>query len=341
MARFKFSTRSSLRIFYRTNVNQPSVTQLQDVYDITNSPYITAGNPDLKPQYNHLMNTRYTFTNTSKGIIFVGNVLVQAANNYITNATYVPHEDSTVSAGIVIPRGGQLTKPVNLNGYFNMRSFLTFATPISFIKSNLNFNGGVSYSKLPGILNSASSESKTITYSFGAVIGSNISQYVDFTVSYTGNYNDVRVASVQNDVPSNTRTNYFQQTASVSLNLLSKKGWFYQTDAANQFLSSYQNQPSQVYTIWNMSAGKKILKDQKGELKFTVFDLLKQNQAYTRTVNSTYIQDLYSQVLQRYFMLTFTYNLRNFGTAAARSMNNNNRGNLGGGEGRPFPPGGY
>ncbi|HWJ29820.1 MAG TPA: hypothetical protein VNS32_24995, partial [Flavisolibacter sp.] len=265
-------------------------------------------------------------------------VLIQAANNYITNATFVPHEDSTIASGIVIPKGGQLTKPVNLDGYFNLRSFLTFATPISFIKSNLNFNGGVSYSKLPGILNNANSESKTVTYSFGAVVGSNVSQYVDFTVSYSGSYNDIRVASVQNEKSSNTRTNYFQHTASVSLNLLSKSGWFYQTDAANQFISSYQNQPSQIYTIWNMSAGKKILKNQKGELKFSVFDLLKQNQAYTRSVTSTYIQDLHSQVLQRYFMLTFTYNLRNFGTAAARSMNN--RGNWGGNRGG-FPGGGY
>jgi vacuolar-type H+-ATPase subunit D/Vma8 len=70
-----------------------------------------------------------------------------------------------------------------------------------------------------------------------------------------------------------------------------------------------------------MSAGKKILKDQKGELKLSVFDLLKQNRSITREVTSEYIQDVQNQVLQQYFMLTFTYNLRNFGTAAARAAN--------------------
>ncbi|HSU50016.1 MAG TPA: TonB-dependent receptor, partial [Segetibacter sp.] len=57
MARLKLSTKSSLRIFYRSNVNQPSVTQLQDVYDITNSPFVTAGNPQLNQQFSNIIST--------------------------------------------------------------------------------------------------------------------------------------------------------------------------------------------------------------------------------------------------------------------------------------------
>jgi hypothetical protein len=70
-----------------------------------------------------------------------------------------------------------------------------------------------------------------------------------------------------------------------------------------------------------MSAGKKILKDQRGELRVSVFDLLKQNQAIRRNVTENYIEDVQNDVLQQYFMLTFTYNLRNFGTAASRAAN--------------------
>jgi hypothetical protein len=63
------------------------------------------------------------------------------------------------------------------------------------------------------------------------------------------------------------------------------------------------------------------------ELKLSVFDLLKQNQSITRTVESNYIEDTRSRVLTQYFMLTFTYSLKNFGTPAKR------------GEG--FGPGGF
>ena len=52
-------------------------------------------------------------------------------------------------------------------------------------------------------------------------------------------------------------------------------------------------------------------------MKLSVFDLLKQNQSISRNVTGAYIEDIQSQVLQQYFMLTFTYNVKNFGTAKA------------------------
>jgi hypothetical protein len=114
--------------------------------------------------------------------------------------------------------------------------------------------------------------------------------------------------------------------ASVQLNLLSKNGWFFQNDLNNQFYSGLSAGFNQNYVLWNMSAGRKILKDNKGELKLTVFDLLKQNRSITRNITETYIEDVRNEVLRQYFMLTFTYNLRNFGTAAARAAARQQRG---------------
>ena len=62
-----------------------------------------------------------------------------------------------------------------------------------------------------------------------------------------------------------------------------------------------------------MRPSEKIPEEKAGELKLSVFDILKQNQSISRTVTETYIQDAQSRVLQQYFMLTFTYNLKNFG----------------------------
>ncbi|HEX2606823.1 MAG TPA: TonB-dependent receptor [Flavisolibacter sp.] len=315
MFRYNFSTHSNLRIMYRAQVNQPSVTQLQNVIDPTNAPIYTAGNPDLNQQYMHTLSTRYTFTNTAKGLLLVGNVFLQAANNYIANATFTPTRDSVVNGELLSP-GSQLSKPVNLNGYRSIRSFLTFAVPVKFIKSNFNLNGGITYSKLPGIINNQENMTNNTTYTIGTVIASNVSQYVDFTVSYTANFNHVTNALV-----ASSNDNYFQHVAGLQLNLLSKKGWFFQNDLNNQYYSGLTAGFNQSYWLWNMSAGKKILKDQKGELRVSVFDLLGQNQSVTRNVTETYIEDVQNVVLQRYYMLTFTYNLRNFGTAAARAAN--------------------
>ena len=64
--------------------------------------------------------------------------------------------------------------------------------------------------------------------------------------------------------------------------------------------------------ILNASAGKKFLKNNQAELKIVGYDLLKQNRAFSRTIADNYIQNSYTNVLGRYFMLTFTYNLQPF-----------------------------
>ena len=60
------------------------------------------------------------------------------------------------------------------------------------------------------------------------------------------------------------------------------------------------------------SIAKQFLKNKAGELRFSIFDLLNQNQSVSRTVSSGSIVDTKTNVLKQYFMLTFTYNLRNF-----------------------------
>ena len=312
--RRKLSARSNIRVFYRASVNAPSVNQLQSVIDISNPLRLTTGNSELDQQYTHFVSARYVFTNTQKGQSFFANFFVQKVNDYVATATYTALTDSTLAPGIILYRGSQLTKPVNLDGYWSFRSFFTFGQPVKFIKSNINLNAGFSYSRLPGLVNNLATSSNTYTYSGGIVVASNISEYVDFNVSYNTNYNIVK-----NAIQPSLNQNYLQQSAGLQVNLLSKSGWFLQNDISNQSYSGLSEGFNQSFWLWNAGLGKKFLKNRQGELKLTVFDLLKQNQSITRTVGDSYVEDVQNLVLRQYFMLTFTYNLKNFGKAKASS----------------------
>jgi hypothetical protein len=314
MWRKKISAHSNFNLFYRENTNFPSVTQLQDVVNITNPLRVSSGNPSLKQSTTHFVSGRYTFTNTRKGTSFFANVFLQAAQNYISTATYSPVSDSAIQQGIILKAGSQLTKPVNMDGYKSLRSFFTYSMPVKFIKSNINVSTGFIYSRLPGLINYQKTVTNNYAFNNGVVIASNINEYVDFNLSYNVSFNNAK-SSVQGQ-----SDKYVNQSAGLQFNLLSKSGWFVQNDISNQTYTGLSQGLNQSYWLWNAAIGKKFLKNNVGELKLSVFDLLKQNQSIVRTVSENYIEDSQTKVLSQYFMLTFTYSLKNFGTP--KSNNN-------------------
>jgi hypothetical protein len=312
MLRKKLSNVSNVRLFYRASVNFPSVTQLQDVIDVSNPLRVSVGNPGLKQSNTHFLGGRYSYTNSKTSKSFFANVFAQTASNYISNSIYIASKDSLLQNGDTLKEGSQLTRPVNLNGYKTLRSFFTYSMPIKAIKTTLNLSAGLSYSKLPGLVDDVLSNTDNLAYNGGVVLASNISQYVDFNISYNINFNDAK-----NSLRESLNNRFINQAAGIAVNLLSKKGWFIQNDVNNQTYTGLSEGFNQSFWLWNAAIGKKFLKKQAAELKLSVFDLLKQNQSITRTVTETGIEDYQSQVLQQYFMLTFTYSLKNFGTPKA------------------------
>ena len=54
------------------------------------------------------------------------------------------------------------------------------------------------------------------------------------------------------------------------------------------------------------------MKDKQAEFRLVVFDLLKQNTSVSRNTTETYYEDVRTTILQRYFMLNFTYSIKYF-----------------------------
>ncbi len=317
--RKKISAASNIRFFYRSSTNFPSVNQLQDVVNQSNQLVVSTGNPALKQSFTQFVATRYSYTNSKTSKSFFANLFLQTAGNFITNATFIPRRDSTIQNGIVLQKGSQLTKPVNLDGYRSARTFFNYSMPLKFIKTNLNLNAGFVYNRLPGLTNNVNIITNNIVYNGGVVLASNINEFVDFNLSYNYNFNQTTGAGSGNN-------NFINQAVGAQVNLLSKKGWFVQNDVSYQANSGLSAGFNQTFSLWNAAIGKKFLKNQVGELKLSVFDLLKQNQSIFRTVDARFIEDAQNQVLQQYFLLTFTYNLKNFGVAKPTGRRDNAEG---------------
>lgn len=310
MVRKNFSKSENLRFFYRVNTNPPSISQLQNVINNSNPLKLQTGNPDLEQQVQHRLSFRYNKTNTEKSSIFYAMLSADLRENYIGNSTFVATQDTLITDGIVLGRGGQLITPVNLKGYFNMNGFVTYGFPIKPLKTNLNFNISAGYNTQPGLISGIENFSNTANAGIGITLSSNINEKIDFTLTSMSNINQST-----NTANGFATTQYFNQTSTGSLNLILGEHWVFQTDLVHNYYDGLSAGFNQNYFLWNMSIGRKFLKDNRGDLRFKVYDLLNQNTSIARNVTPAYIEDVQTVVLQRYLMAIFTYDIRNFGEA--------------------------
>ena len=130
---------------------------------------------------------------------------------------------------------------------------------------------------------------------------------MDFTISSQSNVNNAI-----NSIQETQNNRYFNQNSMAKLNLIFGGGFVFRSQLNHQLYRSLSDDFDQDYWLWGGSIGRKFLKNNRGELMLNVFDLLRQNISVQRNVNDFYIEDLSTIVLQRYVMLTFTYNMRKF-----------------------------
>lgn len=307
MFTYKFKNNANMRVMYRTSTTAPSISQLQSVIDNSNPLLLSTGNPDLKQTYTHRAFVRFGYTNTKTAQSFFTFASVNYTENYIGNSTFIAPSDTTLSGGVLLPAGGQLSMPVNLRGNLTSNLFMTYGLPIKKIKSNLNLNAGMTYSRTPSMINMVENLANTYGVNGGVVLSSNISEKLDFTIMYRGGYNIVK-----NTISRASDNNYYSHTAELRFNWLFWKGFVFNTNVQNTLYAGIAQGFNQNIFLWNAALGYKFLKDKSLEVRFSVNDILNQNNGISRTVTDTYIEDNQTQVLKRYLMLTVTYNLRFF-----------------------------
>jgi hypothetical protein len=321
MFNYKFSKTKNLRITYRTNTSPPGVSQLQSVINNSNPLLLSTGNPDLKQDYEHTVNLRYGSVNSVKATNFMIYAMGNYIQNYVANSTLIPTTPTPIpNSNVILRPGSQLTKPVNLNGYWNARSFLTYGFPVSKIKMNINLNTGFTYNLIPDLINDQENLANNYNFSEGVVLSSNISQKVDFSLSYSGNY-----SIVKNTLQKQSDNNYFNQVTTFKFNWLPYKGIIFNTNITHTLFTGLAQNYNLNYFLWNVALGYKFLKSQALDVRVSVFDALKQNNSISRNVTDTYIEDSRTQVLTRYYMLTVTYTIKNFKNGATAPTENTDK----------------
>lgn len=313
MVNMQFNPENSIRLFVHSRTQEPSITNLQEVYDLSNPQYISTGNAALNPSYTHSVRLHYVNSNVKKGRTFMWMAMMNTTSDYITsNVEY--NQEIEVDGTTYHPL--QLTTPINMDGYWWLRTHISYGLPLNFMKCNLNMMAGVNYSLTPSLMNGERNEASNIGYDAQFTLGSNISENIDFTLSWNGTYNEAR-NSLLSEVGKNQ---YFSHNASASLKWVFWKGFTLTASASYSQYLGITDDYNEEYLLCNVYLGKKFLKNQRAEVQIGVNDLLNQNKAFSRTTGSGWVQNATNSVIGRYFMVNFVFNLRNFGKKGSTSL---------------------
>ncbi|MBN7812745.1 TonB-dependent receptor [Algoriphagus sp. H41] len=304
---YKFSPNTNIQLDYDTQTNEPHISQLQSVIDNSNPLQLRTGNPELDQSYRNQWRMRLRSNNPDTDKSWFVYAQASVVDNYITNSSFIAQEPTEIQDGIILEKGSQLNKPVNLDGYFEFRSWMNYGMPLDFIKSKLNVNLGGGVSKLPSLVNDAVGFNNSQRIVTGFSVNSSISDQIDFNIWSRSSFNDV-----ENTVNPSLNNHFFQQRFRVNFNWIFWAGFVYRLDLNHQINSGLSEGYDNNFSLVNMSLGKKVFGNQRGEVSLMVYDLLGQNANVRRNIAETYIEDVQTNVLQQYVMLSFTYNLRRF-----------------------------
>ena len=346
--RYNFSRMSRLRIIYRVQTSQPSVSNLLPVIDNSNPLSISMGNPSLRPSLTNRFEINYnTFLPESQtGIMAMMNI--RATNNNVSSKT------------TYFKNGGSLSMPENIDGNWNAMGIFNFNTAFKDKRFTVNtftrasFNNYVSYYTdrnikveeqydftrndlvFDEVHNYYSSVEAQKNVTKNLVLGERLSLAFRtdlFDVAVNGN---VEYNNMKNKLLPSSDSNTWNFSYGINGNLNLPWNMSLSSDLTNSSRRGYSdNSYNTNELVWNAQISQSFLKGNALTLQLQFFDILKKQSNVSRMISAMMSSDTEYNAINSYAMLHVTYRLNLMGSREAREMMRG-RGGFGGG----FPPGG-
>ena len=336
--RYRFSKRDDLRITYRANTQQPSVSQMLDIYDDSNSLRITTGNPGLKP----------SFTQNLSGFF---NGYIQNHMRSIMSFVNFSTTKNSISQKVTYNEktGGQITRPENINGNWNVMIGSMYNQSIDTVGvwfvntfTNLSYSNHVGYVSLDKKADSQKNTTRDITVgerlslSFRPTIGL---WSTEFEIDGSGTYNHAR-----NKLQKQGNLDTWEFSYGGSVNVTAPWGTSLSMDMHNRSRRGFTDKSMNTdELIWNAQVSQGFLRGRSLTISLQLYDILHNQSNFSRMISAMSSTDTWYNSINSYAMVHVVYRFNLFGGRNANQgmpgMGGFGRGGFGGG--RPAGGGGF
>lgn len=290
-----------LNFNYNEDIALPSYVYLMPVADNSNPYFISKGNSNLQPAKRQNISLSYYFNDPKKNLNL----------SFYSNGSFT--DNDVVQSITVDDKGVQTNMPVNADGssnfYINYNINKQYKNKQNFILGiNLGAYYGLNRNKL--LYNGETSWQSTLNLNQWVSANLNFNDKFEWNNSYSIGYNYTKY-----DNPAFNKLDVLNHywTTEVIVRMPKHVIW------ENSFNYTYNNGlpagiPKDVLR-WNAAINFTMLKDEKGVLRLGVYDILNRNTNISMYATRNMITTSQGNALSRYFLATFTYNIRATGAA--------------------------
>lgn len=305
-ARLRFSRQHSLRFTYRGSSQQPDMTSLFNLTDNSNPLNIREGNPDLKPSFNNRFSIEYNNAFVERNQSIFGRFNFSNTLNSISNRTQYNAET-----------GGQVTRPENINGNWNLDASAGFNTPLWWDKLTLNSSTSYGFSNHVSYLYQNKETVKNL------VKNTNLGERLSLTIRL--NQIDIRAngninwSKSTSDVVAATNQSTYRFHYGFSSTGNFNNGLGYSTDFGVNGRRGYSSSTMNTNElIWNASVSYRFLKRKQATLSLSAYDILNQRSNISRSIDAYSRRDTETNSINSYLMARFIYRINLFGSRQGR-----------------------
>lgn len=290
---------------YDKNVRIPSSRDLQPIINNSNPLFINKGNPNLLPELQHNVNLGFYYFNPGS---FINLSLNLNGTYYANQIVYSQEIDPTTLV--------TTTTPENLTGGKNIGSYFNFGFPLKKTKATLNLNTQLNAGQNLTNINRVLNQTNNQNYTFGTRLDLTPTEWLTFYA-----YANIGRTNTRYSINSGQNQTLINNNFNGDLTLKLPGNTYLNTSLNYRINKNDKFNFDQRIPIWNASVYHILGKAQKAEVRLSSFDLLNRNVQISQYAGQNYVEESRVQTLARYFMLSFTYNMR--GVKAQMRRNNN------------------
>lgn len=299
---------NSLSLLYNYQTSLASTSQVLPIIDETDPLDVFKGNPDLNPNKAHRINLMFSNFDRKTRQGFNANLGYTYNESNIVNYTEMDYSIYKRTTTYENVKGNYR---LNGNVFFNKH----------YQKGNnkfrINIGTSASYALTQGFRDAVKYEQYNTTLSPMLRLNWDYGDYLTISPSYRLNFTNSKYVNYSIDNQNNISHNFGIKTISTFPKNLT---W------TNDFSYNYNSRMvagfKRDFFLWNTSLMYRFF-DDKLEAGIKVYDLLNQNNSYTRTINAESVVDQRNNILTQFIMFSLTFNLNQFGAKVSKTGDGN------------------